>query len=83
MTDAPSPYRPPSPPDPTWWWRLEDASGQQVDVTSEYAGQRFPSQGDAESWVGEFWRELADEGVTAVTLLDNDREVYGPMSLEA
>jgi hypothetical protein len=29
------------------------------------------------------WRELADEGVDAVVLLEHDREVYGPMSLRA
>ncbi|MFT4263691.1 MAG: hypothetical protein QM572_09945 [Nocardioides sp.] len=65
-----------------WWWRLEDADGAEVEVSAEYAGQRFPSQGDAESWVGEFWRDLADQGVAAVTLLEVDRQVYGPMSLE-
>jgi hypothetical protein len=83
MTDAPSPYRPPAPPELSWWWRLEDASGQEVTVSSEYADQRFPSQGDAESWVGEFWRELSEEGVAAVVLFEHDRQVYGPMSLEA
>ncbi|MGN6721572.1 MAG: hypothetical protein ACTHJM_03045 [Marmoricola sp.] len=44
---------------------------------------RFPTRSDAESWVGEFWSELADDGVAAVTLFEGDREVYGPMSLEA
>jgi len=82
MSDAPSPFRPPAPPEMTWWWRLEDASGQEVAVSSEHADQRFPSQGDAESWVGEAWRELAEEGVVGVTLMDNERVVYGPMSLE-
>jgi len=33
--------------------------------------------------VGEWWRELAEEGVTAVVLHEHDRVVYGPMSLEA
>ena len=41
------------------------------------------SQADAESWVGEAWRELLDDGVDAVTLFEGDREVYGPMSLHA
>ena len=85
MTDAPSPYRPPSPPEPIWRWRLLDSAGAEVQVpaTSEYADQRFPSQGDAETWVGEFWRELAELGVTGVVLLEGEREIYGPMSLEA
>ena len=41
----------------------------------------FASQGDAESWLGENWRALLDAGVDQVTLLDDDRKEYGPMSL--
>ena len=55
--------------------------GRRVD--GELAGQRFASQADAESWVGEIWSELAEEGVDAVTLFEHDRQVYGPMSLHA
>jgi hypothetical protein len=67
---------------PAWRWRLEDASGGEV--TAEGLGSPdFPSQSDAESWVGEAWRELLDAGVDSVTLLEGDREVYGPMSLHA
>jgi hypothetical protein len=54
-----------------------------VTVSEEHADQRFANQGDAESWVGEFWRELAEEGVASVVLHEHDRVVYGPMSLEA
>jgi hypothetical protein len=43
----------------------------------------FPSQGDAESWLGEQWRELAEAGVDAVTLEHEGTVVYGPMSLRA
>ena len=52
-------------------------------MTGELADQTFPSQGDAESWVGETWQELAEAGVAQVTLFEADREVYGPMSLSA
>ena len=52
-------------------------------VAEEYADQRFVSQADAESWVGETWTELADEGVASVTLFEGERAVYGPMSLSA
>ena len=45
--------------------------------------QTFPSQADAETWLGESWRDLLDEGVEQVTLLEGQREVYGPMSLRA
>lgn len=83
LPDMPASFRTPSPAERAWWWRLVDAAGQEVAVTEEYADERFASQGDAESWVGEVWRDLADQGVDAVVLLEHDREVYGPMSLHA
>ena len=61
-----------------WHWRCLDAAG--ADVTPEDAPS-FPSQGDAETWVGEVWRDLKEDGVESVMLLEVDREVYGPMSL--
>ena len=82
LPGQPPTFRPPSAAERPWWWRLEDADGGLVEVP-EYADQRFASQADAESWVGEIWAELADHGVAAVTLLEHDREVYGPMSLSA
>ncbi len=51
------------------------------DPTGEASGD-FPSQADAEAWLGETWRDLLDSGVTAVTLTEDGRTVYGPMSLE-
>lgn len=80
-------FRPPTPSERPWWWRFEDAAGQGVHLTGaaaeEYAGHRFASQADAESWIGETWAALAEAGVAAVTLLELDRVVYGPMSLSA
>ncbi|MFN8076248.1 MAG: hypothetical protein U0Q15_12620 [Kineosporiaceae bacterium] len=65
---------------PTWSWRFEAPDG--TPVTPEgFSGSDFPSQADAESWVGENWRELLAAGVEQVVLLEGDREVYGPMSL--
>jgi hypothetical protein len=43
----------------------------------------FSTQGEAESWLGEFYPELMSAGVRAVTLYEEDRLIYGPMSLEA
>ena len=87
LPEQPSTFRPPTPAELPWWWRLEDATGAEVRLTGDAAadldGQRFPSQGDAESWVGETWADLAREGVDAVTLVELDRRVYGPMSLHA
>lgn len=67
---------------PAWRWRLENSAGAEVEAEG-IGSPEFPSQSDAESWVGEVWRELLDAGVDAVTLLEGDRQVYGPMSLHA
>jgi hypothetical protein len=62
----------------TWTWRLEDTDGS---VVTGPASPEHPTQADAESWVGEQWRDLRDAGVAQVTLLDGPKVVYGPMSL--
>jgi hypothetical protein len=67
-----------------WSWRLEHADGSPAEageITQPASG--FPSQGEAETWVGEVWRELLANGVDAVTLFEEGRRVYGPMSLHA
>ena len=86
MTNAPEPSSTFSPsaggasPQQVWWWRLEDTEGQEVTVAG-VSRQDFPSQSDAESWVGEVWQELLDGGAEAVTLFEGERKVYGPMGL--
>ncbi|MDT0201765.1 hypothetical protein [Nocardioides sp. AE5] len=79
----PPTFQPSQAPDQTWHWRLEDANGAEVEIAGDLAGQSFASQADAESWVGEFYADLADLGVDAVSLFDGDRLVYGQMSLHA
>jgi hypothetical protein len=69
-------------PRAAWHWRYEDAQGGEV-TEGVATSPRFSSQADAESWVGEAWRDLLEEGVDAVTLYEGDRRVYGPMSLHA
>lgn len=81
LPDAPSAFRSPTPPEQLWWWRTEDRDGNEVTVTGEHADERFPSQSDAESWVGEVFGELVEQGVDAVVLFEGERRVYGPMSL--
>ena len=61
-------------------WRYEALDGSGV-AASGLPQERFPTQADAESWIGETWRELLDGGVDQVSLLEGDRVVYGPMSL--
>jgi hypothetical protein len=63
-----------------WLWRYEDAAGAAVDAEG-VATETFPTQADAETWIGETWRELLEAGVAQVTLFEDGREVYGPMGL--
>lgn len=83
LPEQPPTFRQPTPAEQPWWWRLENSMGDSVEVGEFFADQRFASQADAESWVGEIWSDLAAEGVDAVTLFEHERPVYGPMSLHA
>ena len=68
----------------TWRWRLLDDAGPSQRRARPLGRElRFPSQSDAETWVGEAWRDLREPASTQVVLLEGDREVYGPMSLQA
>jgi hypothetical protein len=73
-------------PKASWRWRFEDGSGAEVspqDGSTAAEAPGFPSQSDAESWLGEVWRDLLDDGVDQVSLFEADRQVYGPMSLHS
>jgi hypothetical protein len=63
-----------------WTWRYEKTDGAVVS-SGDLPEAIFASQGDAESWLGENWRGLLEAGVDQVTLLEDDRQEYGPMSL--
>lgn len=65
----------------SWTWRIDKTDGS--DVPLDFEVPEFSAQGDAESWLGEVWRELADAGADQATLLEDGRLVYGPMSLLA
>ena len=64
----------------TWTWRYERTDGSVV-TDVPVGAPDFPAQADAESWIGETWAALLEGGVDAVTLLEDERVVYGPMSL--
>ena len=68
----------------SWTWRYERSDGSPVTFeqsSKRSADESFPSQSDAETWIGEVWKDLLDDGVDQVTLLEDARVVYGPMSL--
>lgn len=66
-----------------WTWRYEAPDGTATAPEGVAAPEAFPSQSDAESFIGESWRELLAAGVAQVTLFEGDRKVYGPMSLDS
>ena len=61
-------------------WTFQQADGTPL-TDLGLASMQFPSQADAEGWLGQEWPTLADAGVQAVTLRRGDEDVYGPMSL--
>lgn len=63
-----------------WTWRFETADGAETAPAVE--PEEFTTQGDAESWIGEVWKELLDGGAQRVTLFEDGKEIYG-MSLLA
>ncbi|GAA4986174.1 hypothetical protein [Kineococcus glutinatus] len=63
----------------SWTWRFEDGEGREVAGVEPSA--QFPTQADAETWIGETWRGLRGRGVDAVRLFADGRQVYGPLSL--
>ncbi|MDH2424587.1 hypothetical protein [Sphaerisporangium sp. TRM90804] len=64
----------------TWRWRYENANGGEV-TEGTLPREIFPSQADAESWLGENWKTLLEAGVEKVTLLEGETVEYAGMSL--
>lgn len=66
----------------SWAWRYGNEAGEDVDPPEAPRPEVFSTRSDAETWLGENWRELRHAGVASVTLTDDGRAVYGPMSLD-
>lgn len=60
----------------SWFWTFESAAGEPVGQS-----ELFESRSDAETWIGESFADLSDEGIDRVRLFDGVTEIYGPMSL--
>lgn len=68
-----------------WYWEAEVVAGADVvddDLSGAGIGRRFDDQGSAETWLTENYLELSDLGLDQVSLYEEDRLVYGPMSLQ-
>ncbi|HIW62246.1 MAG TPA: hypothetical protein H9881_07310 [Candidatus Stackebrandtia excrementipullorum] len=57
----------------SWTWHFTDVTGQPVDDDS--VGEHS-NQGDAESALGEMWRDLADKGAVMAILKEDGRTEY-------
>jgi hypothetical protein len=64
-----------------WTWQLHRTSPPPEAPEAAQPADGFPSQAEAETWVGEVWRDLLASGVDGVSLFEDGRLVYGPMSL--
>ena len=58
-------------------WRYADEAG----VVADGPAVSFQSQEEAESWLSESYADLLDEGISAVSLFNDQQAVYGPMAL--
>ena len=58
----------------TWSWRYQDGQGQAVPKPPPT--ETFSTKGDAESWLGESWRDLLAAGVEQVVLVEGERVEY-------
>ena len=64
----------------TYSWRYEGVDGSTL-TSPDLPDATFPSQADAETWVGESWRELIATRVEQVSLLRDGDVVYASMGL--
>jgi hypothetical protein len=62
-----------------WTWRYEAEDGRRDAGASE----QFPSQSDAESWLGQSWRDLVADGVVTAVLVEDERVEYRMSLLRA
>ena len=60
----------------SWHWKGEPT------VRDAGLDKTFPTQGEAETWLGEWYPDLLEAGVRAVSLYEENRLVYGPMRLD-
>ncbi len=56
-----------------WTWIYLTVGGE---APTPASSEPFPTQADAESWLGESWRGLFDSGIERVTLMQDGREAY-------
>lgn len=63
---------------PRWEWLLHDDAGHRL---PEPVTPVFTNQFDAEQWLGEHWRSLAEAGAATAQVLNDGREAAPPVTL--
>lgn len=63
---------------PQWEWALDDAETGRL---SEPVTPVFTAQYDAEQWLGEHWRELAEAGAASAVLLHDGTQAAPSVEL--
>lgn len=66
-----------------YWWKPSSGSFSTESLQSAGLAPRFDEQNLAEEWLSLFFGDLQEHGVGDVSLYEEDRLVYGPMSLDA
>lgn len=66
-----------------WTWIYQNDDGSPTAALPSAASlESFLSREAAEQFIGDTFQELLDGGVEAVTLYEDDNEIFGPMSLK-
>lgn len=67
----------------SYHWKPESGDFALSELEAADALPEFDNQELAEAWLTRCFEDMLAWGVTAVSLYEEDRLVYGPMSLEA
>ena len=67
----------------SYQWHPTAGTHDMNDLRSQDLLPEFGSQPEAEEWLGLYWSDLLEAGVTEVALWDGGLQVQPPMSLSA
>lgn len=67
----------------SYQWHPTAGTHDMNDLRSQDLLPEFGSQPEAEDWLGLYWSDLLEAGVTEVALWDADRQIQPPMSLSS
>ena len=67
----------------SYQWRPAAGTHDMDDLRSQDLLPEFENQAEAEDWLGLYWSDLLEAGVTEVALWDGGLQLQPPMSLSA